>query len=341
MSATPIHQNSVTTTNGVLATWVAQPQSTPAETRDNLQYQEVFKGPYSIGRSILNIIKVGDYIEDAHTALASSVSGGTNILFDIPPRPTREVGEETITYRWVVAGIECKQIDPAGDHCLLTIKYQADYATDSVDPLTDDPYQDTWSVSWQSYTVSPWAFCSNISAQNDPVGSESDEYRYLAYRSTIEKSISQGTADKQIFDNFGGVGEQKYMLNDAEKLILKKVQTNTNAVYHYPVVVHNTVKRGKFGDAAWSEQLGEDLDALTATLPNECPYSFDAHGEQNPWKWMKIGDDIQQVHTKEQTSYTRREMWRGMKDADINYYGSTPFSHTNALLSCRWEIGKL
>lgn len=163
MAVTPIHQNSVSTTNGVLATWVAQPQSTPSETRDSLQYQEVFKGPYSSGRSILNIIKVGDYIEDAHDALDASVAGGANILFAVPPRPTREVGEETITYRWVVAGIECKQIDPAGDHCLLTIKYQADYATHTTDPLTDDPYQDTWTVSWQSYTVSPWAFCSNLS----------------------------------------------------------------------------------------------------------------------------------------------------------------------------------
>lgn len=185
MSTYPIHRNSVSTTNGVLSQWVAQPQANPTETLNDLQFTEVFKGPYYLGRIILNTIKVGDTLEEAHIAL-----GGPNELFNPPPFPRRN----GVAYRWEVKGIECKQIDPAGDHCFLTIRYQGVDTSVDVETLTEDPYQDVWSISWQSYTVSPWAFCGNPTDgqnRNMPVGqADAEDPRWTASRTTIETNMS-------------------------------------------------------------------------------------------------------------------------------------------------------
>lgn len=338
MSANPIHSNTIETDqNGILAEWVAQPTSTPSESLDNLQYVESFKGPYSEGRTILDKIKVGDDIGTAHTALGT-LGIGLNILFNPPNDPVRE----GVEYRWLVKTIECKQIQ-AGDHCLLTIRYQGYDTSQESDVLTDDPYQDQWSISWQSYTVTPWAFCENPTDslnRNYPVGQSQgpDPLNWTASRSTIELNLSQN-AQKDTFKRLYELGAQEYELNQAEKLVKQKVQANINAIYHYPVIVHQTVKKCEYGNiTSYSDTIGEDLDIISANLPNDCPYQFP--NETPPWKWMKIGDDITQTHTKTTTSFTRREVWQGMKNADINYYGDISFDHAN-LISCRWEIGQV
>lgn len=342
MSTYPIHRNSVPAIDGVLSQWVAQPQSNPTETLNDLQFTEVFKGPYYLGRIILNTIKVGDTLEEAHNAIAGETpSGSLNQLFNPPPNPQRN----GVTYRWEVKGIECKQIDPAGDHCFLTIRYQGVDTSVDVETLTEDPYQDVWSISWQSYTVSPWAFCGNPTDgqnRNMPVGqADAEDPRWTASRTTIETNMSQN-AQLDTFKRIYEPGAQDYLLNNAEKLVKQKVQNNVNAIYHYPVIIHQTVKRGQYSSSAsYDETLGEDLDIISGNLPKNCPYEFP--NEDPSWKWMKIGDDITQTHTKQTTTFTRREIWRGMKTADINYYGSVPFDHSSkeALLSCRWEIGQV
>ena len=56
--------------------------------------------------------------------------------------------------------------------------------------------------------------------------------------------------------------------------------------------------------------------------------------------WVKIGDDMQHVKTKNRIVFQRTETFMGVISADINYYGNESFSHDD-LENCRWKIGGL
>lgn len=347
MSANPIPTNSVSTINGVLNEWVCQSQSQVKESGGAITYQEVFKGPYATGKELLSKIETGDKIDSVHLLM-----GNKNQLFTAPSCPLRGNNKGV----WRLQTIQITEA-VAGSHCVLQLLYLADYSGIDDEKLTEDIYQNTWSVSWQSYTVSPYAFCSN---PENPINLKvteneaKDKGKLKASRETIQKYLSQNGTNN-VFKN-SIKDKETYRLNYSEVLILQKINSNKSAVYHYPIVTHTTVKSGPFNDTSsnlssetppkqptrYDDALGGDLDTTIGELPKECPYTFsllESVGNKE-WQWIKIADDIDEQHTKKTTSFTRREQWMGVVDPDVNFYSNIPFNRTD-LSSCRWVVGEL
>ena len=347
MSANSIPTNNVSTNNGVLTEWVCQSQSQVKESGGAITYQEVFKGPFATGKELLSKIETGDKIDSVHLLM-----GGRNQLFTAPSCPKR--GDNNGV--WRLQTIQITE-ETAGSHCLLQLLFLADYSgIDSEEKLTEDIYQNTWSVSWQSYTVSPYAFCSN---PEEPINlkvtenEDKDKGKLKASRETIQKYLSQNGTNN-VFKN-SIKDKETYRLNVSEVLILQKINANKNAVYHYPIVTHTTLKSGPFNDTSsnlssetpkqptkYDDALGGDLDTIVSELPKECPYTFailESVGNKE-WQWIKIADDIDEQHTKKTTQFTRREQWMGVVDADVSFYSNVPFNRTE-LSACRWIVGEL
>lgn len=313
MSANPIPTNSVSTNNGVLTDWVCQSQSQVKESGGAITYQEIFKGPFASGKELLSKIETGDKIDSVHLLM-----GNKNQLFTAPSCPLRGNTNGV----WRLQTIQITE-QTAGSHCLLQLLFLADYSGGDEENLTEDIYQNTWSVSWQSYTVSPYAFCAN---PTEPINLKvtddeaKDKGKLKASRETIQKYLSQNGTNN-VFKN-SIKDKDTYRLTDSEVLILQKINANKNAVYHYPIVTHTTVKSGPFNDTSsnlsseiptqptkYDDALGGDLDTTIAELPKECPYIFailESVGNKE-WQWIKIADDIDEQHTKKTTSFTRRE----------------------------------
>ena len=343
MSANPIPTNSVTTNNGVLTEWVCQSQSQVKESGGAITYQEVFKGPYATGKELLSKIETGDKIDSVHLLM-----GQKNQLFTAPSCPLRGNNKGV----WRLQTIQITE-QTAGSHCLLQLLFLADYSGIEEENLTEDIYQNTWSVSWQSYTVSPYAFCSNPTEPENLTVNEDeskDEGWLKASRESIQKYLSQNGTNN-LFKN-SVKDKQTYRLTVSETLILQKLNANKSAVYHYPIVTHTTVKSGPFNDTSsnlssvtqptkYDDALGGDLDTV-GELPKECPYTFailESVGNKE-WQWIKIADDIDEQHTKKTTSFTRREQWMGVVDPDVNFYSDKLFLRSE-LSSCRWVVGEL
>lgn len=349
MNVNPIHSNRVSTNFGVLNVWVCQSQSQVKESGGVITYQEVFKGPFAKGKELLSNIKTGDKIDSIH-----SLMGFRNQLFDAPACPTRD----DKTGVWILQSVQISE-QQAGAHCLLQFLFVADYSGTDVETLTEDIYQNTWSISWQSYTVSPYAFCANpLQAKNLTVSEDEnlDKGKLKASRETIQKYLSQNGTNN-LFKN-SVKDKETYRLTVSETLILQKINANKSAVYHYPIVTHTTVKLGPFVNSSsdnneggisspkqptkYDEALGGDLDTIVDELPKECPYEFavlESVGNKE-WQWIKIADDIDEQHTKTTTSFTRREQWMGVVDPDVNFYSNAPFDRTK-LETCRWVVGEL
>lgn len=114
---------------------------------------------------------------------------------------------------------------------------------------------------------------------------------------------------------------------------------DTQCIWHYPLVTHVEVARKPVppdqlaADVDYPDKdLGIKMDTLT-DLPNGCPYKF-----EDDWLWLKVADNISETRSNDEVTFTRRSVYQGVRDADPNYYGSTPFNHNN-LETCRWEIG--
>ena len=139
--------------NGVLTKFIKQTvDNTPCEmSNGEINYREKWKGPYSRGKSILSSVKIGDDLSAAHTALGQSVEE-----FSAPNCPTRNKTAGT----WKVKETRVEQIE-AGDHCNVYFTFYADFASTSVETLTEVVEKNVWSITWQSYSVSPWDFCKN------------------------------------------------------------------------------------------------------------------------------------------------------------------------------------
>ena len=107
--------------NGVLTRFIKQTvDNTPCEmSNGEIDYREKWKGPYSVGKSILSSVKVGDSLDAAHTALGSSVEE-----FSAPACPTRS----GINGTWKVKEIRVEQTE-AGDHCYVHFTFYADFAS--------------------------------------------------------------------------------------------------------------------------------------------------------------------------------------------------------------------
>ena len=349
MAANPLdyYGPAPTDQKGVLSQWVQQPSDNmPHETQDNITWHERWKGPFSLGKDILSKIAPNDKLEQVHTAL------GTNRVkrYDPPTCPTRW-GKEGV---WTVNSVNVQEQE-SGAHCILDIEYYANYNGWDVKTLVENLKYNVWSLTWQSYSVSPYAFCSDKAHEDkvqSPVG-KPDTPTYTeenACRQHIQTYLDKSYAvlSSAQFPNDNVYVYQKdplqqHMLNaltPAEGVILEKVMSNKNATYHYPILTHQTVKTGS-SDATYTDDVGKDIDYVIDIGKLDCPYKFPAE-EGQKWDWIKIGDDMEQKKTETQVQFTRKEIFMGVHGVDLNFYGDKKFSPTKeGLLSSRWEIGKL
>lgn len=350
-----VYGPALTDANGVLAVFVQQPvTNTPAEVSKNrVVYTEKWKGPYEKGKTVLSSVKVGDALTTLHTFL------GANRIsrFDTPVCPTRE-GNSSY---WQIKVIKVDE-HTAGDHCFITVDCEAFVGESEVENLVENSEANTWSVTWQSYSVTPYEFASGevhppiVFSDAAEGGSDSHiniNWDYKASRTIINQYLTHNPTTSSVTDDSGNPvytwtpnPKQPHIKNalcGAEMELLKKINQNRNATYHYPIVTHQTQYYGKSG-SSFTNELGSDLDKTTS-LPSDCPYTFadfkdgSATNEENKknWTWIKIGDDMQQTKTDTTTTFTRTERWAGYTDVDENYYGSETFSHTeNGIKTGRW-----
>ena len=324
--------------NGVLTKFIKQTvDNTPCEmSNGEINYREKWKGPYSRGQSILSSVKIGDTIDTAHTALGGSVEE-----FNAPTCPTRN----NTAGVWKVKETRVEQIE-AGDHCNVYFTFYADFASTEVETLTEDVEKNVWSVSWQAYSVSPWDFCKNGGGNASPWSPSYDNspptpnWSKTADRAAIQAALNQSPEFK---DNFivytpdKNVPDCKMYLDAANTAIQKKVGLDRNAVYHYPIITHQTVHKGGFSaNYKGTATLGKDIDHVS-TLPTGCPYDFDS-----TWIWIKTGDNMtqQRDEAKQMTIFTHQETFMGvLQDSyDKNYYGNGTFSHTEeGITNGRWQ----
>ena len=225
-----------TGTDGVLVNLVQQPtDQSPTYTKDRQTCQLKFKGPYDVMKDINDVVM--QPLSVAMTRLPLDISHN----FDFPTPPAG--------MQWWVASTQLEQLE-AGDHATLTMNLDTkpnDYDPDSSQGAFD-PYQDTWQLRWESYTVKPAAFCKNDAHDDAPLTSLTSEAEITGYadRQHINYFMQAGK------DNCGYAAanghywyrtqDGDFMLNDAEAYVLKKTLTDTNALYHYPVLTHTTTK---------------------------------------------------------------------------------------------------
>lgn len=337
MAVTPSKKAS-TDSNGVLSEAIVQPASnSPQYTTDSSTCEIKLKGPYDSLKNANNLTMC-----DLHTAITRMpVTVSKNFDYPAPPAGNK----------WWVKGTSLEQLE-AGDHGILTLTCDAVLTSYSPSGSSGsfDPYQDTWNLRWESYTVKPTAFCANdgheatelTAATSGPDTNGLADRQHIHYFMEAGKDNS-GYSDK-VSKYWYRTQDGDFVLNRAEELVMKKIMQDRQALWHYPVLTHITTKYFSTTSAnissrlEYGESLGEDIDHIV-DLPEECPYEFPTDADQN-WEWVKTGDDMQHIKTKERISFQRTETYMGVISADVNFYGNTPFSHTN-LENCRWKIGEL
>lgn len=307
-------------------------------------YSAKFKGPYSV-------LKDANAMVDLRLSAALATLGITvSKEFNFPTPPTDTA--------WYVTGVNVEQLE-AGDHAILTVNCEARNA--SLAPsggVTYDPYQDTWQLRWESYTLKPCAFCSNephydmsITDQSvnegEPIPGNASREHIDLFVNGNDKGVTRG--HRWYRDDSG----QAWFLNDAENLIVNKMLEDKSALWHYPVLTHTTVENHFVSNissvisnrVSYNTVIGDKIDYIVGgsanpkDKPDGCPYSFPSTPK---WIWVKTGDDMQHVKTKDKDriSFARTETFMGVLSADINYYGDDAFNHGN-LSACRWIPGKL
>lgn len=329
---------------GVLNCLVKQTiDNTPSENENGIVYCEKFKGSYLLVKECLSHISVGMTLTAAHTALI--YCGGLHVMIDMPVCPVRN----GINGVWRIDGIRVEELE-AGDHAFLYLDTYADYY--NLDDGTDDPSQDVWSITWQSYTVDPYSFCSNTPHEDYIVSPSWDTTPYdpqLPYEPAMRSKIDECLRNSPKPVTFQGKSYYMYTpdpaepdvrrwINNAEKAILEKKMLNRSAIYHYPVVTHQTVRHGSANYTTYASTVGDQIDhVLSSSLSSVgCPYKF-----PSVWKFVKTGDELHQVKVKStgEISYTRQEQWSGFTDVDINFYGNGTYQPTeDGILSGRWPI---
>lgn len=346
----PVKPNS-----GILNAWVQQPTSdAPVESSSGVPtYSEQFKGPYAEGKDILSKVRAGYTMAEAHAGMRQLLSNGILSAYAAPACP--KVGN--LDSDWIVDSIGVRELEP-GDHCLLDIKYKASNSLYDVQNLKVNEEKDVWSLTWQSYTVCPYAFCSNEEhidtivspgangAEYEPNWELSAQRSHIdSFRNLVENKF-HGANGAYIYTQ----GQQRYYLNPTEVAVLKKVELGKQPVYHYPVLTHQTESSGRWTGGgsvlSYSSAVGQDIDHIVnANQLSGCPLDF-SKGQQElkAWQWIKVADEVTQTKSKKEhtVSYTRKEVFWGFKDIDINFYGNTAFEHSKqGILSSRWELGTL
>lgn len=356
MAATKLDYRGPAPTNvdGILMCYVLQPTDTAPELVGNVpRYREVWKGPYLHAKELAK--ETGISLTTLYTKMGLPLVRS----YEVPTCPT--VDDQQLY--WKVKSIKIQELE-AGDHALVTIDCEGANDLYDVETLVSDAKQDVWSLSYQTVTYSPYAFCSNQEPKTSPqdwspgydtAQHPTPDWTDFAHRTNIAQAFqypncfpTDPRTKKSNFLVFETVPPdantltpiRKY-LNPVESAIAKKIYLDKNVIYHTPIVTHQTVERTTA--SKYQNTLGYNLDHLEE-LPSDCPYKF----EDEKWEWLKIADDCTQQKNKVESgwesTFTRRQVWQGFpKDScDKNFYGNGTFTHTESgIRDGRWELGKL
>ncbi len=303
----------------------------------NGKYTEVWKGPYSVLKD-LPATKMKPGLNRAD-AIASVGAGKLVQRFSAPDPGKDQWGVQQV---WVVDSCQCREC-AAGDHGILTVQYVASSGYNWSGSAQQDKGSETWQLDWQPYSLRPYAFCKNLEVQDPDAKGYQENRNQTAWRKNIEDFFRSPKGNKSEFEYQNPTGSKLLCLNYAERNIAKKVMLDRSCIWHYPLVTHVTVSRNPvkadtlvFDQKFPENDLGADLDHATDSLPSGCPYDFADSG----WKWLKVADNVTETRTKTEVAFTRRQVYQGMKEPDVNFYGNQEFSHSD-LESTRWEIAKI
>lgn len=330
---------------GLLSVFIQQvsdtsPSYTGGDVSD-MRYTAIFYGPY---------IKAKDINDAVGKPLQSYLAGHRETFdqnFTFPALPGDD-GE----FVWVVKSTRVEQ-GKAGEHCMLYFDCEADLTsqiTPGQDGWLEDPMQDSWSVRWQAYTMSPYAFCSNKLHVDPPCPQTTDPtLSGYAMREHVMKFLDDRTAKIENGHRaYNDGGNQYRFLNDAEDLVCDKVVKNVNALYHYPVLVHQTVTSKQLSAVSavvnehtkFLHKVGVSVDYTVTSADAElsdCPFTF-----PDAYVFVKQGDDVTKQKTTNPPSvrFVRVQTYQGMLQPDRNYYGHEEFDH-DQLSSCRWKVASV
>ena len=333
---------------GLLSVFVQQvsdnsPSYTGGDVSD-MKYSAIFYGPY---------IKAKDINDAVGKPLQSYLAGHRETFdqnFNFPVLP----GDGDFV--WVVKSTRVEQ-SVAGEHCRIYFDCEAEDVT-QLTPGTggwvEDGKNNNWSVKWQSYTVEPYAFCSNKlhedMAYKDPAVTEDYVISGDAMREHILKFIE--TKDNGVLSGhrwYKDHKESKY-LNYHEQLVCDKVVLGRRTLYHYPVVTHTTVQSKLLDSVSavindrtkFLHPVGLSVDYICERESNELsdmPFQF-----PEKYVFVKQGDDLtkEKVTNPPSVKFTRTETYWGVLSADINYYGHQEWNGLDNTLSVsRWKLGKI
>ena len=328
-------------TQGTLAAIVLQPveQAPSIDSENNLTYIEIWKGPYSWAKQIYSY----DPIDKTRSDFIQSVRGEVQIIERFtPPNPGTDNA-------WYINNIQVREFE-AGDHAEIRITYTARDANFVPGESWNNRFhKDVWTLDWQSYSVTPYAFCKNDPVEDPESGTQLDP-KATAWRKNIEDFFQSQSGDKSKFEYAPTTFREYFLtLNSAERLVAKKVIEGKNAIYHYPVLKHHQEWNKKFASLSanieFPNTLGEDIDhivSIDSAQLSGCPYKFPTEDGKQVWTWTKTGDTMTQTKDKatNTVTFTRDTVYWGTKDPDLNFYGNVEFDHQQ-LSACRWEIGKV
>ena len=337
-----------TPTEGTLADLVLQPcEQAPSIGEDGWpKYTEIWRGPYKSLKDIATFNNIGKsrdkFIENISVLFNNIVQRytvpdpGTDFQWNVPNQ-------------WIVKSIEVREFE-AGDHAELRISYDSVTTYSGSDWGSGKDEKDTWSLDWQSYSITPYAFCKNDPVEDPPAPNYNDQSQDTAWRKNIEDFFQSQSGDKSKYE-YDSTKDRTYFLtlNPAERKVAKKVIDGKSAVYHYPVLKHHREWYKKFSSLSarvdFPDILGDEVDHIIASSSAQlsaCPYKFPKEDGVDIWKWLKVGDTMTESKDKNTNTvtFTRDEVWWGAKAWDINFYGNEKFDHSK-LDSCRWEMGKV
>lgn len=317
--------------NGVLAQIVQQvSDNSPYVDQSKSELIEKWKGPYSImkdypcGQFKPGKLRTACIPQNALTCIA------------VPQAPDGK--------SWIVDSVKIQEIE-AGDHCIMTVKYYSDYLNSGgggESSAIDDEKDDIWTLSWQSYSVSPFRYCKNDYSKPAPTPKDQNQKLDVpACRGRIESYIHYRTLpakDTYVSSNYdwcykvpsakatSDLSAGVYCLSKHEREIYKKVSDGQQPIFHYPVLTHQTSKYytgddlSSIKDKTYPDNIGENIDTKS-DLPRGCPYTFGNSPTGNAWEWIKTGDTMVQVKTNNKNKFTRIETWEGSLSVDVDFYG--------------------
>lgn len=344
---------------GVLSALVKQPiDNQPTIDENRYRLHERYKGPYNVIKEFpLKVFYPGRILENALSDVETNYFPIYN-HFDAPDPGTGNV--------WIIDSCNVIENTP-GDHGILDVECYA-IAEDEVDPEQEETWtpvgDKTWNLTWGAYTVTPWAFMKNDPIE-DPYPDDPDapppakDYSQTTYRPNVEEFFNSKDGNKTKFQYMSESYNNIRQLNDAEQLIAKKVISQRNALYHYPVVSETNVYEKALSSVTSADYdfgttqapVGNDIDYIYATPTGKIgPFQFaDPQTDpNNAWEFIKTADNITFSESKRGTldvlRCTRTISYQGARSWDKNYYGNTPITPADTranLPKARWKIGEI